>query len=200
MRYRLKSHESEVVELYRQGMSTIEIAKQFGVAHPSVRNCLIKMGISRRTGSAAHPLKDYCLRGHNLGGDNLYVSPQGIRGCRACREHLTTESKLRRPPQKVSSDKLKEYRTRWEKKRPGYYREKATGMTHEQFVEKQRIQKNLCAICGVFMNIPHADHDHETEQVRDLLCPRCNHGLGNFKDSILIVESALAYLKRWKAV
>lgn len=26
-----------------------------------------------------------CIRGHPLSGDNLYVDPAGIRGCRACR-------------------------------------------------------------------------------------------------------------------
>lgn len=43
------------------------------------------------------------------------------------------------------------------------------------------------------------DHDHETGQVRDLLCHNCNRALGLFQDNIEIVDSALEYLKQWKA-
>lgn len=34
-------------------------------------------------GRSSHP-KDECLRGHELAGENLYVSPQGVRRCRTC--------------------------------------------------------------------------------------------------------------------
>ena len=44
------------------------------------------------------------------------------------------------------------------------------------------------------------DHDHETGQVRDLLCHNCNRALGLFQDSIETVEAALNYLKKWKRV
>lgn len=40
------------------------------------------------------------------------------------------------------------------------------------------------------------DHNHETKQVRDLLCHSCNTGLGKFKDSVELLEAATQYLKR----
>jgi hypothetical protein len=40
------------------------------------------------------------------------------------------------------------------------------------------------------------DHCHETNTVRGILCHSCNVGLGNFHDSIDLLEAAIAYLKR----
>jgi len=40
------------------------------------------------------------------------------------------------------------------------------------------------------------DHDHETNKIRGLLCSNCNNGLGQFKDSIPVLMSAISYLRR----
>lgn len=39
------------------------------------------------------------------------------------------------------------------------------------------------------------DHCHSTKKIRGLLCSFCNKGLGHFKDSIELLESAIKYLK-----
>jgi len=54
-----------------------------------------------------------------------------------------------------------------------------------------------CAICqcprdGISLSI---DHDHETGLARGFLCRQCNIALGHFKDSIDLLERAIAYLK-----
>jgi hypothetical protein len=38
------------------------------------------------------------------------------------------------------------------------------------------------------------DHSHETGRFRGILCLNCNLGLGHFRDSGVILESAILYL------
>lgn len=65
-------------------------------------------------------------------------------------------------------------------------------------------QGHVCALCGEPETEKHnsgkllrlsVDHDHETNQVRALLCKRCNRLLGIMKDSVLLLEKAINYLK-----
>lgn len=64
----------------------------------------------------------------------------------------------------------------------------------------QTEQNGLCAICNSTLtdgNPSHLDHCHDTGTIRGLLCRHCNWGLGDFKDNIEYLESAIAYLKRF---
>lgn len=45
----------------------------------------------------------------------------------------------------------------------------------------------------------HVDHDHNTGQLRDLLCHHCNLLLGNAKDSVERLRQGIAYLERHSA-
>jgi hypothetical protein len=60
-------------------------------------------------------------------------------------------------------------------------------------------QDNLCAICNVSLNLfgknTHIDYCHKTKKIRGLLCGNCNQGLGNFRDDINFLNSAIDYLK-----
>ena len=65
-------------------------------------------------------------------------------------------------------------------------------------------QNNCCAICGTTENKTvgkraawnfAVDHDHETGDVRGLLCNTCNRALGLFQDNKEILEKAIAYLE-----
>ncbi len=74
------------------------------------------------------------------------------------------------------------------------------GITLEDFEELLRLQGGRCAICatkesggsGTF----HVDHDHETGNVRGLLCNTCNLMLGHAKDDSWILTRAIEYLGR----
>ena len=73
-------------------------------------------------------------------------------------------------------------------------------------VESFRLaQGDCCAICGVASSdVPHKsfkhnplviDHNHETGEMRGLLCPTCNLLLGHAKDSPELLEKAALYLR-----
>lgn len=61
-----------------------------------------------------------------------------------------------------------------------------------------RWQKRRCLICGEKMGPSVAlqvDHDHETGQIRGLLCRACNLGLGMFRDNQILMRRAIEYLE-----
>lgn len=71
------------------------------------------------------------------------------------------------------------------------------GITPERYEEIFRLQGGRCAICR---NVPRTirfavDHDHQTGEVRGILCKRCNHDLlGAGHDDILTLWRAVEYL------
>lgn len=65
-------------------------------------------------------------------------------------------------------------------------------------------QGYVCAMCkepetekrnGKLLRLS-VDHCHATNKVRALLCKRCNRLLGIMKDSVLLLERAIEYLKQ----
>jgi hypothetical protein len=82
--------------------------------------------------------------------------------------------------------------------------------------QKQRLVTNLtrtayslllvaqdykCAICGInaseLTRELSVDHNHDTNEVRGLLCSHCNIGLGNFRDDEELLIKASQYLGRY---
>lgn len=84
----------------------------------------------------------------------------------------------------------------WKENRKRINLETSYGISLEEFNLRVRKQNNLCGICREPMTLPHVDHNHETGKNRDLLCFRCNIGLGYFKDSPARLEAAINYLNR----
>jgi hypothetical protein len=77
------------------------------------------------------------------------------------------------------------------------------GVAHNEILRMYARQRGRCAICrrhGPLGGRSYAglvvDHDHQTGRVRELICRRCNLGLGYFKDDRLWVASALQYLEK----
>lgn len=74
------------------------------------------------------------------------------------------------------------------------------GMTLERYEELHESQGGLCAICdkpekgGRWLSV---DHNHETGQVRQLLCSQCNLGIGAVGESPEWFDRAKAYLELW---
>lgn len=74
---------------------------------------------------------------------------------------------------------------------------KSFGITLEQYDEMVENQDGVCAICGNINTKGHrlcVDHNHETGKIRALLCDNCNHLLGNAKENIIVLRSAINYL------
>lgn len=70
------------------------------------------------------------------------------------------------------------------------------GLTLADYNAMLAAQDMACAICGQRSDKPlHVDHDHETGEVRGLLCNSCNTGLGFFKDRIRLLAAAIVYLE-----
>jgi hypothetical protein len=85
---------------------------------------------------------------------------------------------------------------------------KKYGLTVEQYEKMHRSQGAACAICKKHILLVTSgsgnrqsaciDHDHETGQIRGLLCHACNTAIGALKDDMMIVEAALIYLRKHK--
>lgn len=94
----------------------------------------------------------------------------------------------------------REYAQRTSEERKKTKRLKRYGITPEQYDAMLAAQGGHCAICPATepggRGEWHVDHDHETGEVRGLLCSRCNLGIGLFRDTPGLLESAATYLRR----
>lgn len=71
------------------------------------------------------------------------------------------------------------------------------GLTEKGYNDLLNDQGHRCAICRSPLGVSvHVDHDHETGAVRGILCFVCNTALGKFRDSVEILQAAIAYLTR----
>lgn len=120
--------------------------------------------------------------------------------CKTCDNKARMRSRNRNIPPKENKTKIG-YRDRWLRSK--------YGITLQEYDTKLKQQKYCCAIClttspageGIrkTRELSFAvDHDHDTGQVRGLLCNLCNRALGFFQDSGEIVYTAYSYLSKYK--
>lgn len=87
-----------------------------------------------------------------------------------------------------------------------YHRLQRFGITKEEFDQMLLEQNGVCAICKkpetrIYFKTKRiadlaVDHNHATDDIRGLLCSRCNCGLGMFLDNPDLLLAAIDYLKR----
>jgi len=96
----------------------------------------------------------------------------------------------------------KKYRQKnFERKRNNHYMLKY-GISLDKYNELFKNQNGLCAICGGIERVwcwgklrPLAvDHNHETGEIRGLLCCNCNRALGLLGDNTKTIKNMLDYL------
>jgi formylmethanofuran dehydrogenase subunit E len=69
------------------------------------------------------------------------------------------------------------------------------GISQAQFQMMSANQLNACALCKKVKKLT-VDHNHKTNQVRSLLCHRCNMTLGYLNEDEDFIWDILEYLKR----
>lgn len=69
------------------------------------------------------------------------------------------------------------------------------GISYQEYMRMWEEQDGCCAICGDFEGNKAlaVDHNHETGEVRGLLCQQCNTGIGQLPNPEILMAAA-AYL------
>lgn len=115
--------------------------------------------------------------------------------CRECRKLLQKNYYKKNP------EKFKTYRNK-NLKAADLHKHKSNlkvsfGIDVAAYENQYIKQLGACAICSG-QNLSGkrlaVDHDHTSGKIRGLLCTTCNTGLGQFKDSIDLLERAATYL------
>lgn len=161
-------------------------------------------------------LSVWCKRCSNENSKNYYLKNRSIM-LEKSKEYNKTyreENKekikeLNKKYRETHKEEIKKYRKKYEESHKIDTRKSNLkckfGMTLDDYNKKLKEQKYVCAICGQKetaidsrynkIKLLAVDHNHETGQIRELLCNKCNHGLGCFKDNIDILNNAIKYLK-----
>ncbi|WP_104523861.1 endonuclease domain-containing protein [Blastococcus atacamensis] len=122
--------------------------------------------------------------------DHSWV-PEGFRWCPSCQQPVAHEDYTRN--RRTASGFGSWCRTCKNAASSEAYFARAHGLTKAQIAELRAQQLNRCAICGD-AEPQHLDHDHDSGKTRALLCQRCNHGLGLFRDEPGLLHAAALYV------
>ena len=102
--------------------------------------------------------------------------------------------------QQENKEHLHAYRREYRKGRKAEDRDahlrRTFGITSTDYEELLARQGGGCGICGKRPGkiSLHVDHDHETGEIRGLLCVGCNNALGQFHDDPMLLERATDYV------
>lgn len=131
--------------------------------------------------------------------------------CKECKAIERIEKRAKRTPEQIEIEltKQREANKRLYHNRPptrasqkDKFLRTAYGISLEQYEEMERSQGFVCAVCqepcvsGRRLSV---DHNHETGEVRGLLCMKCNRGIGNLGDSAEILRKAVDYLDKFES-
>lgn len=150
--------------------------------------------------------------GESKGRAEFYAAKgtvDGLRGdCKAChavrakawyaanRERVIEKAKRwqRENPERVRAYRRERNATRTREIREGHLR-RTFGMTLRDYDAMLAAQGGRCAICGVEPANGESFHvDHLGDEVRGILCVRCNNALGQLRETSELAEVAVDYL------
>lgn len=141
-----------------------------------------------------HGIRPQCKKCHLSHLKNMYHNGGG-------KERQSIRNKHKRKNDVEWNDKIKKQKSDWNKTNSGKVKEMNIKskfiITMDQYHQLFKNQNNKCAICGDILKKAHIDHDHNTGEIRGILCSHCNVGLGYFKENKLILESAINYIHNY---
>lgn len=148
---------------------------------------------------------------------------EGRSRCRECEARVMREYKIRFPDRVRESQRKYHQKHEWKiqhtrsigieyRNHPEkwWYRtiKKLYGMTSSDYTKLLSQQESRCAICGKHQQDLSrrlsVDHNHSCcsgktscgKCIRGLLCDKCNHGLGQFNDSVYLLKNAIQYINK----
>lgn len=127
-------------------------------------------------------------------GSDKPLSQFYINKCGADTRHTWCKKCTRQRARELHAKRIQDPAIR--KKYSSRYIKATYGISIEEYEERLNAQQ-LCAICGrqlVRSKNAHLDHDHKTGRLRKFLCTNCNHGLGSFRDDVVVMQNAIDYL------
>lgn len=117
--------------------------------------------------------------------DAFYPKWNRITNSSKCKECLRAKQKAYR---KNNPEKAKEIGLK-----------SSFGMTLTEYNMRFNAQNGCCAICEMHQSklsrTLSVDHNHNTGEIRGLLCNTCNSGIGLLKEDIKIFRKAIKYLR-----
>jgi hypothetical protein len=127
--------------------------------------------------------------------------------CRECQSKYGEKHRQKPEVKKARAKSHKEWRKKNPEKELFYsfdFLSKQTGFTKEELYSAYNTrysqQQGRCAICGKYGSDEKRrfalDHNHTTNQIRDVLCNSCNVALGSFNEDVELLEKAIVYLKK----
>lgn len=144
---------------------------------------------------------------------SAFYTHKGTRGrglssyCKACYKEWgkgRKEYKRQYGQSDEGKAKIKEWRKanaeRVRAKEPQYKRKLRYGITPEMYAELWNAQNGRCYLpsCGRPAEV--VDHDHDTGEVRGLLCRQCNTALGMLRDNPALMRDAAAYIESFRGL
>lgn len=134
-----------------------------------------------------------CGRCYNLRWKRLHLEHVRARNRRWYHRHKDTARLTARRWKRDNAERHREYQ------RDRRFRRH--GLTRADYKRLLAAQGGCCAVCGSdkpgggcqYFAI---DHEHEIDEVRGLLCMRCNPLLGRFHRDVKVLKKAVAYLER----
>jgi hypothetical protein len=125
------------------------------------------------------------------------ITQNKMKKCTRCGE---SKDSSKFTVERCSKDGLRSHCSECAKIEKRVHRYNISDLQYTQLGAKQgeKCKKDLNVIATIKGIRAEIDHDHDTQQVRGLLCHKCITGLGYFLDSIESLKGAIVYLAEHK--